>query len=274
MSFKSAWLRFGTSNRHSGFMAWPERAARPLPAVVVIQEAWGVDGHIEDVTLRLAKAGYAALAPDLFSDNGERPPVFSRERMEMLKEFVGTLPPGVWGDPKARDEAMSRLPEPRRAQVTESFRALFGGVLGKLDALVPKLVDAARFLRSEHEATRGAKVACAGFCMGGGLSALLACSDAELAGAAIYYGSSPPAELVPKISCPIVGFYGGTDARINGGVPAFAEAMTTAGKSFEQTTYEGAAHGFFNDTRASYDARATRDSFARLLTFLERTIAA
>ena len=40
-----------------GYLAWPERAATPLPAVLVIQEIWGVDAHIQDVTARLASAG-------------------------------------------------------------------------------------------------------------------------------------------------------------------------------------------------------------------------
>jgi carboxymethylenebutenolidase len=273
MSFKTQWLRYGPDSRHSGFLAFPERAAAPLPAVIVIQEAWGVDPHIEDVALRVAKAGYAALAPDLFADHGERPPHLSRERMETVKDFVNSLPPGVWANPAARDEAMGRLPEPRRSQVGESFGALFGGALTRLDAFVPKLMDAARFLRSEHPLTRGAKVACVGFCMGGGLSALLACNDPELSGAAIFYGSSPPADLVPKIACPVTGFYGSLDQRINGGVPAFVDAMKAAGKSLEHQMYEGAQHGFFNDTRATYHAGAVRDSFARFLAFLQRTIA-
>jgi carboxymethylenebutenolidase len=101
--------------------------------------------------------------------------------------------------------------------------------------------------------------------MGGGLSALLACNDPELAVACIYYGMSPPAELLPRIACPVYGFYGGEDARINGGLPAFAEAMAKAGKRFEQHVYPGAAHAFFNDQRPSYHAAASRDALVRTL---------
>ena len=57
----------------TGYLARPERAQGPLPGVLVIQEAWGVDAHIEDVTRRFAAAGYLALAPDLFSEGGKRP---------------------------------------------------------------------------------------------------------------------------------------------------------------------------------------------------------
>ena len=70
MPVKAEWISYG--NR-SGYLAVPERAALPLPAVVVIQEIWGVDEHIQDVTRRIAAAGYAALAPDLWAEHGERP---------------------------------------------------------------------------------------------------------------------------------------------------------------------------------------------------------
>jgi carboxymethylenebutenolidase len=69
----------------------------------------------------------------------------------------------------------------------------------------------------------------------------------------------------------VIGFYGGLDQRINAGIPAFAEAMRAAGKRFEHRIYEGAPHAFFNDTRPSYEVRAARASFARLLEFLQGT---
>ncbi len=86
-----------------------------------------------------------------------------------------------------------------------------------------------------------------------------------------YEGLLRPLELVPKIACPVIGFYGGFDQRINAGVPAFAAAMKAAGKSFEHRIYDGVQHAFFNDTRPSYEVGAVRDSFARLLAFLRAT---
>jgi carboxymethylenebutenolidase len=272
MSFKTEWVRFGTGKRHSGFLAWPERAAAPLPAIVVIQEAWGVDEHIEDVTLRFAKAGYAALAPDLFADDGERPAHFSRERMAALKEFVNTLPPASWGDPKAREEALGKLPESRRSQVGESFGKLLG-LIGQVDSYVPKLVDATSFLRSEHPLTRGSKIGSVGFCMGGALSARLACGDPKLGAAVIFYGNAPPAEQVATIACPVLGLYGGLDQRVNAGLADFSAAMKKHGKRFEHHVYEGAAHAFFNDGRPSYHATASRDAFARTLEHFRRELA-
>lgn len=51
----------------TGYLAWPTSAAsEPLPGVIVIQEWWGLNEHIKDVTRRFAAAGYVALAPDLY----------------------------------------------------------------------------------------------------------------------------------------------------------------------------------------------------------------
>jgi carboxymethylenebutenolidase len=243
-----------------------ERATPPLPAVLVIQEAWGVDAHIEDVVARFAKAGYLTLAPDLFADNGERPAHFSRPRMEALKEFINKMPPSAWSDPKAREEALAKLPEPSRSEVGESLGALTSA-MGKMDSHVAKLLVATSYLRSENPISRGAKVGSVGFCMGGILSARLACADLMLAAAVIYYGNAPPPDQIANIACPVLGFYGQLDTRVNAGLPEFVSGMQRLGKRFEHHVYEGAAHAFFNDTRPSYNALASRDAFARTLEF-------
>ena len=128
------------------------------------------------------------------------------------------------------------------------------------------------YLREERAETRGQKTACVGFCMGGGLSALLACEEPELSGAAVFYGMAPPAERIATIACPVIAFYGAKDQRVNAGIPAFQEEMRTAGKSFEYHIYEGAGHAFFNDDAASYEVKAARDSYARLLAFFSKML--
>jgi carboxymethylenebutenolidase len=272
MSFKTEWVRFGDGARHAGFCAWAERAKGPLPGVVVIQEAWGVDAHMEDVTLRFAKAGYVALAPDLFAQSGERPARLARPRMDALKEFINTVPPAAWSDPKVRDEELAKLPEPRRGEVAESFAALQTEVMPKVESFVPVLVDAAEYLRMAHPVSRGAKVGSVGYCMGGGLSGRLACADPKLGAAIIYYGGGVPADRIPSIACPVLGLYGALDARVNAGIADFAAAMQQHGKSFEHHVYEGAPHAFFNDARPAYHAAASRDAFARTLEFFRRAL--
>jgi carboxymethylenebutenolidase len=260
------------SGQYTGYFVRPQRAEMPMPAVVVIQEAWGLDDHIEDVARRFALAGYAVLAPDFYAKNGVRPAPLARPRLAELLAFVNTAGPAVFMDEKARNEALGNLPEDARHRVQESMGTLFGG-LRDLSVHVPALVASTHYLREERAETRGQKLASVGYCMGGGLSALLACSDPKLAAACIYYGSAPPAEKIPQIQCPVVGFYGGEDKRVNEGIPAFAAAMKDAGKSYESHVYPGAQHAFFNDDRPSYHAAASRDAFARTLEFFRTRLA-
>src|SRR5271155_5525348 len=99
MSLKTTNVRYGDEEPEVGYLAYPERAKTPLPAVLILQEAWGVDAHIEDVTRRFAGAGYAALAPDLFAKRGERPLDLSGDRLAGLSGFVQAHPPTIFTDP-------------------------------------------------------------------------------------------------------------------------------------------------------------------------------
>ena len=273
MATETKWIRFDAGERLSGYLARPTRAATPLPGVVVIQEAWGLDEHIEDVTRRIAQAGYVALAPDLYARDGERPAPLSRPRLAELQAFVNELPPGGMLDEAARAAALSHRPADQQQRLRESLQTMMGGLAGGLERHLPPVLAAADWLRKEAAPSGGAGVAAIGFCMGGGLAALAAAHDPALRGAAIFYGSAPPAALVPAIACPVIGFYGELDRRITDALPAFAELMSAQEKSFEPHVYAKAQHAFFNDNRPSYDVRAARDSFVRLLGFLERVLA-
>jgi carboxymethylenebutenolidase len=270
MGVKAEWIHYGDQ---TGYFAVPERAAAPLPAVLVLQEVGGVNDQIMDVTRRIAMAGYAVLAPDLFAVDGVRPAPLSRERIGEAMAFMAKLPPAAMGDPAVRNAELAKLPEAERLRVAETMTQIFSSAApGRMDGFLGSMKKAFRYLRAERPETRGQKVACVGFCMGGGLSALLACEEPELAGAAVYYGTAPAAEKVPAIRCPVIAFYGAKDQRVNAGIPAFAEAMRESGKSFEHHVYEGAGHAFFNDAAGSYEVKAARDSFARLLAFFARVL--
>lgn len=270
MALKSEWVRYGD---RSGYFAVPERAATPLPSVIVIQEIWGVEQNIEDITNRIAACGYAALAPDLYSDKGERAPALARERIAEFRRFMSQLPPAAWADQSAREAALQKLPEDERRRVGETFGSLFGMPPAQREAYTAPLRDAVKYLKETRPETKRQPAACIGFCMGGGLSALLACEEEELSSAAVFYGATPAPEKLAKIRCPVIAFYGATDTRVNPGIPAFEKGMQEIGGDFEYHIYDGAGHSFFNDTGPAYEVKAARDSFARLLSFFSRTLA-
>lgn len=266
MDLAQGWISYGTeSGLVPAYRARPAVAHDPLPAVIVIQEVWGVDEHIIDVTQRVATAGYLALAPDLYAVGGERPVPFRAERLAGVKAFVNTMPPGAWTDMRAREEALAALPQPQRDEIAETMGTAFAGASGK--ERLHLLRAAVGHLRADPDAA-GRRVGSMGFCMGGTLSAGLACSDPQLSAAAIFYGRPPTEDELQALSCPLLGFYGGDDHRTTDGIPTMAKTIEEMGGSFDYHIYPGTPHAFFNDTRPSYRIEAARDAWARLLLFL------
>jgi carboxymethylenebutenolidase len=166
-------------------------------------------------------------------------------------------------DPERRAAALAQLPEEEAEPLGETL-----GILLATQRPMDRYVEALRGAVAHARAEGTGSVGSVGFCLGGGLSARLAAAEPALGAAVVFYGISPPAEQAAGIACPVLGIYGGEDARVNKTVEPFAEAMAEAGKSFDHHTYEGAAHAFFNDTRRVYNVAAARDAWARTLTFL------
>jgi carboxymethylenebutenolidase len=252
--------------RFEAYRVDPLPAQGSLPGILLIQEIWGVDKHIVNVARRLARAGYLVCAPDLYS-RGERAEALTRERIEAARALLDSLPQTAWSDEGAR--ALAELPPDESERVSVTLGALFSRT-GGLEVHIPALQATVRRM-AEDERSNG-RIASLGFCMGGSLSGLLACHEPGLSAAVIFYGSPPPSELLDQIEVPLIGFYGELDHRITDSIPDFARATEAAGKSFEHKVYSGASHAFFNDTRSSYRVDAARDSWARALAFLNRTI--
>jgi carboxymethylenebutenolidase len=267
MGLHTEWLEYGSGFR--GYFAHIDKlAGKAAPAVIVIQEVWGVDEHIQDVTRRFAQAGYIAFAPELFSRHGEIQAELKPERIEEVKRFLDELPPSGWGNPEERNAALAKHPEEKQKRITSTLQTLFGG-LDPADYL-QQLKETVSLLRSYSE---GYGVGSIGFCLGGALSASLAAQEPDLDGAIIFYGNAPKPEAMAEINCPLLGFYGEKDARITGQVEEFAKNMASLGKSFDYRIYEGAEHAFFNDTRRSYHSGASRDAFAKSLEFFNQKLA-
>lgn len=271
MPLNSGWIRYGENSQYIGYLAAPDKVEEPLPAVIVLQEIWGVDEHIEDVARRFGQAGYVAFAPDLYADNGTRPPAMEKNRVEDVKSFLENLPPTAWGNAEERDRAMDALPGNQGPQIKETFAKLFGGL--NSSNYTDQLVATSQFLRDKNETSRGCSVGAVGFCMGGALAAHLAGHDEMLKAAVMFYGRAPEQDVLERIACPVRGFFAEHDVQLTQTMPAFAEAMKAAGKDFEYVVYDGANHAFFNDTRRSYHVDASRDAFARTLSFFSKQLA-
>jgi carboxymethylenebutenolidase len=202
-------------------------------AVVVIHEIFGLTDWAKTVADQLAEHGYIAIAPDLLSG--------------MAPNGGGTTDFGG----KDVMRAVSNLPPDQ--------------VTADLDAVADYV--------SKLPACNG-KVAVAGFCWGGGQTFRFATNNKDIKAAFAFYGTGPMRESdITRIACPVYGFYGGNDARVNQTIPKSTELMKAAGKTYEPVTYEGAGHGFM---RAGEDPKhlpankkAHDEAWERWLTLLK-----
>ena len=108
-----------------------------------------------------------------------------------------------------------------------------------------------------------------GFCWGGGRSFLHATTAPTLGASVVYYGSPPTVEQMAAIKAPVLGLYGGNDARITATVPATDSAMKRLGKSYEYQVFEGAGHGFLSGQEGGDGANmtASRQAWPRTVAF-------
>jgi carboxymethylenebutenolidase len=246
------------------YVAWPARADRPLPVVLVVSDIWGDGSHLRDVADRVARSGYLVVAPDLYSG---LPPTHAMtpDRVAKARAWVDGQDPATWTDGAARAKALAELGQDGTA-LAETLDALFEGPadLGRFD---PILSDAIT-LGAAHNAGNHGPVGAIGFCMGGSLVGRLACDEARLGAAVIFYGTPPPHDRLRGAHCPVLGLYGAEDHAITDAVPALANAMAAAGRRFEFHVYPDAPHAFFNDTRSAYRVDAARDAWVRTLDFL------
>jgi carboxymethylenebutenolidase len=83
-----------------------------------------------------------------------------------------------------------------------------------------------------------------GFCWGGATSFAHAVSSPDLGASVVYYGTSPTAADLQSVRAPVLGLYGGSDARVNATIPAADSALRALGRTYVYTIYPGAGHGF------------------------------
>ncbi len=200
--------------------------------VIVIQEVFGLTDWLRGVADQLAKEGFIAVAPDMVSGLG---------------------PNGGGTDSVAsRDDVVALV---RGISPEEANRRL----------------NAVRDWALKIPAGNG-KTATVGFCWGGARSFAYAGAQPALAAAVVYYGSSPDAEVLAAIHAPVLGHYGGDDARVDATIPPAEATMKKLGKTYEPHIYAGAGHGFLRDQsgRDGANMKATRESWPLTVAFLRK----
>ncbi len=224
-----------TITLHSGGSKMDAFVARPeagrTPALLVMQEAFGVTDHIKDVTKRFAEQGYLAVAPELFHR---------------------TAPPGF------------------TAPYGGDFSALAPHMQGVTPEHIAEDVLAIHEWLLQDNQWNKTRVGAIGFCLGGRVS-LVANARLPLQAAVSFYGGAPWSleETVREQHAPVLFFWGGLDAHqtpeLRRGV---IDAMTKAGKQFISVLVADAGHGFFRDVGTAYNPNAARQSWALTLSFL------
>lgn len=96
-----------------------------------------------------------------------------------------------------------------------------------------------------------------GFCWGGGVSFQHAVHAPALGASVVYYGTSPKTETLSMVRAPVLGLYGGNDARVDATIPPADSAMRSMGKTYLHNTYDGAGHGFLRQQAGMNGANMT-----------------
>jgi len=223
-----------------GYAAYPETSGR-FPGVVVIMEAYGINGHIRGVCQRLANAGFVAVAPDIY--HGE------------VISYTDT------------DKVMAKIPtvrdEPTLNEIGESLNWL-----AEHKNVMPKQLGIIGFCMGGRLAFLAncrfpdQLKAAVGF-YGGGIAP----------GGPDRFGRTPPIGEAHKMQAPIFLGYGADDQGI---LPAeharVAETLSTAKKRYTLAVYPGAGHGFLCEERANYAPKAAELAWPEIIGFLRTNL--
>ena len=208
-----------------------------LPTVLVVQEIFGVHEHIKDVCRRLAKAGYLAIAPELYARQGD---VSKLTDIDQIRPIVAKVPDA---------QVMSDL------DAAAALAAKNGGDPAKLAVTGFCWGGRITWMYAAHNPKVKAGVAWYGRVVG---------QPNEMT-------PKNPIDVVKDINAPVLGLYGGADAGIpNDTVDQMRAALKAAGKKSEIHTYPDMPHGFHADYRPTYRKEAAVDGWKRLLDWFKK----
>lgn len=211
----------------------------PRGAIIVLQEAFGVNDHIEDVCSRFADAGWLAIAPHLFHRTGD-PQLGYDDFSKIGPHFEALTPATILAD---IDAALT-------SAAGEGFAPPSIGVVGFC-------MGGTLALHTAVEREVGAAVTF----YGGGVTAGR-------------FGFPSLVEVAPRLAVPWLGLFGDLDTGIPvDDVEALRTAAATSAAPTEIVRYPEANHGFNCDRRASYHAASASDAWRRTLDFFAANLA-
>ena len=213
------------------FVARPEEKGS-FPGMLVFQEAFGVNAHIRDVTQRIAREGYVAIAPELFH----------RSAAPGLEVRYDDFP-----------SAMPHMKALTEQGLSDDVRATY------------------EWLRDSTHVVPD-RIGSIGFCMGGRVSFLANATIELRAAISFYGGGIAPALLphAANLHAPMLFFWGGLDKHIpQDQIRSAIDAVKAAGKPYINVEISDADHGFFCDARPSYNPVAAKEAWSLVTSFLE-----
>lgn len=210
-----------------------------FPVVLVVQEIFGVHEHIKDICRRFAKAGYCAVAPELFARQGDVSKM--TDVQEIVSKVVSRVPDAqVMSDLDAAAQWAFRDSHGDNRRLTIAGFCWGGRIVWLYAAHNPKLkAGAAWYGRLE-----------------GDTNALT---------------PRNPLAFVGGLKAPVIGFYGGKDTSIPiDSVNKMKAALKVTDDPSEIVVYPEAGHGFNADYRPTYNADAAKDSWKRMLAWFDK----
>ena len=210
----------------------------PFATVVVIQEIFGVHEHIKDLCRRLAKAGYYAIAPELYARQGD--PSKYTDIPTLISEIVSKVPDSqVMSDLDATEAYAKGTGKADTAKLAVTGFCWGGGTVWRYAA---------------HNPTLKAAVAWYG---------PIDRPRTELQ-------PKYPIDLAADLKAPVLGLYGAADTGIPvESVERMRAACKAANKTCEIVIYPDTPHGFNADYRPSYRPEAAKDGWAKMLAWFK-----
>lgn len=163
---------------------------------------------------------------------------------------------------------MSSVPRTADTVATQDATAAFR--LLKPDAVQRQLDAIAQYGMSLPSASK--RYGIVGFCRGGDFSFAHAAHSPSLGASVVYYGSSPSRDQLGMVRAPVLGLYGGSDARVDATIPLADSVLLPLGRTYVHNIYEGAGHGFLRQQTAMDGAnmKATQQAWPATIAWFHK----